>query len=606
MSLKIEDYALIGDCESAALVGKNGSIDWLCWPRFDSAACFAALLGSPEHGRWLLAPADPQARSRRRYEDGSVVLQTDWETAHGRVLVTDFMPVRDSSPHLIRTVRGLAGDVPMTMDLAFRFDYGSVIPWVTRLEQGDGIRAVAGPDMVVLRSPVALRGEDSRTRAEFTVHAGDHFSFALSYVPSHQEEPRGADAAQALCETRQFWRDWSARCTHTGNWHEAVLRSHITLKALTYAPTGGIVAAATTSLPERHGGTRNWDYRYCWLRDATFTLLSLMDSGYRDEAFAWRQWLLRAVAGNPAKAQIMYGLAGERRLTEWEVPWLPGYQGARPVRVGNAAYSQLQVDVFGEVLDALYQARCAHLGGDPQVGWDLEQALVRHLTTVWDQPDEGIWETRGERRHFTFSKVMAWVALDRAVRSAQQFGLPGPASEWTSLRDRIHRDICEKAFDARLGSFTQSYGSSHLDASLLLLPVVGFLPASDPRIQGTVAAIEHRLLRDGLVLRYDSAEASDGLPPGEGAFLACSFWFVDNLVLQGRQAQARELFEHLLSLRNDVGLLAEEYDPVAKRQLGNFPQAFSHLALADSARNLGQAPGPAERRQKGAVLERGR
>lgn len=597
MALRIEDYALIGDCQGAALVGRDGSVDWLCWPRFDSAACMAALLGSSDNGRWLLAPCDPSARSTRAYRDGTLILETRWDTPEGSATVTDFMHVGGRRPELVRLVRGVRGEMRFTTELVLRFDYGGTVPWVTRLAGDTGLRAIAGPDMVLLRSAVALHGRDLRTLGEFVVREGAELAFVLSHAPSHEEDPLATEASAALAVTANFWTAWSARCSHTGEWHEAVVRSHITLKALTYAPTGGIVAAPTTSLPEQLGGSRNWDYRFCWLRDATFTLMSLMDAGYADEALAWREWLLRAVAGTPASAQIMYGIAGERRLAEWEVPWLAGYEGARPVRVGNAAHAQLQVDVYGEVADALYQARRAKLG-DPRTGWALERGLVQHLSRVWDQPDEGIWEVRGGRRHFTHSKVMAWVAVDRAVRSAQEFGLSGPLEAWLALRQRIHDDVCRLGFDPRLGSFVQSYGSDQLDASLLLIPLVGFLPASDARVQGTVAAIEGRLLRNGLVLRYDTARTQDGLPPGEGAFLACSFWFVDNLVLQGRVAQARAMFERLLLLRNDVGLLAEEYDPLSGRQLGNFPQAFSHLALADTARNLGRGDGPAQRRKQ--------
>lgn len=597
MALRIEDYALIGDCQGAALVGRDGSVDWLCWPRFDSAACMAALLGSSDNGRWLLAPCDPGARSTRAYRDGTLILETRWDTPEGTATVTDFMLVGGRRPELVRLVKGVRGEVRFTTELVLRFDYGGTVPWVTRLAGDTGLRAIAGPDMVLLRSAVALHGRDFRTLGEFVVREGAELAFVLSHAPSHQEDPTATEASAALAATESFWTAWSSRCSHTGEWHEAVVRSHITLKALTYAPTGGIVAAPTTSLPEQLGGSRNWDYRFCWLRDATFTLMSLMDAGYVDEAIAWREWLLRAVAGTPASAQIMYGIAGERRLAEWEVPWLAGYEGARPVRVGNAAHAQLQVDVYGEVADALYQARRAKLG-DPHAGWAVERALVQHLARVWDQPDEGIWEVRGGRRHFTHSKVMAWVAVDRAVCSAQEFGLPGPLEDWMALRQRIHDDVCRHGFDARLASFVQSYGSDQLDASLLLIPLVGFLPACDARVKGTVAAIAQRLLRDGLVLRYDTAKTRDGLPPGEGAFLACSFWFVDNLVLQGRVGEARAMFERLLLLRNDVGLLAEEYDPLSGRQLGNFPQAFSHLALADTARNLGQADGPAQRRKQ--------
>ena len=600
MPLRIEDYALIGDCETAALVGIDGSIDWLCWPRFDSAACFAALLGSPEHGRWLMAPADATSRATRRYRDGTLILETDFETADGAVTLIDFMPLRGVASDLVRLVVGRRGSVTMRTELVIRFDYGAAVPWVTRLPERTGLRAIAGPNMVALRTGVPLRGEGLRTVGEFTVAAGDQVPFDLTYTPSHQELPDPVEPMQALADTEAFWKNWSKRCQDGGEWREAVVRSHITLKALTYAPTGGIVAAPTTSLPEQLGGPRNWDYRYCWLRDATFALLSLMDAGYLEEAEAWREWLLRAVAGDPHQIQIMYGVAGERRLAEWEASWLPGYEGARPVRVGNAAYEQLQIDVFGEVADALYQARCAGLCVS-DTGWALERSLLARVMEVWDQPDEGIWEMRGGKRHFTHSKVMAWVALDRAVKSAERFELEGPVDQWRELRDAVHDSVCRNGFDEELGSFVQSYGSKQLDASLLLLPLVGFLPASDPRIGGTVRAIEQRLVRDGLVLRYDTAEAEDGLPPGEGAFLACSFWLVDNLVLQGRWEDARTLFDHLLSLRNDVGLLAEEYDPRRRRQLGNFPQAFSHLALTDSARSLTSAKNPAAQRAETAA-----
>jgi len=595
MPLRIEDYALIGDCETAALVGIDGSIDWLCWPRFDSAACFAALLGSPEHGRWLMAPTDATARTTRRYRDGTLILETDFETADGAVTLIDFMPLRGVASDLVRLVVGRRGSVSMRTELVIRFDYGAAAPWVTRLPDGSGLFAIAGPNMVMLRTEFPLHGKGSKTVGEFTVAAGEEVAFVLTYAPSHQEQPDPVDPVRALADTEAFWTDWSGRCQDGGEWRDAVVRSHITLKALTYAPTGGLVAAPTTSLPEQLSGSRNWDYRYCWLRDATFALLSLMDAGYLEEAKAWREWLLRAVAGDPHQVQIMYGVAGERRLAEWEASWLPGYEGARPVRVGNAAYEQLQIDVFGEVADALYQARCAGLGVS-DTGWALERSLLARVMEIWDQPDEGIWEIRGGKRHFTHSKVMAWVALDRAVKSAERFDLEGPVEQWRKVRGTIHNDVCRNGFDEGVSSFVQSYGSKQLDASLLLLPLVGFLPASDPRIRGTLRAIEERLVKDGLVLRYDTAEAEDGLPPGEGAFLACSFWLVGNLVLQGRREDARTLFEHLLSLRNDVGLLAEEYDPHSRRQLGNFPQAFSHLALTDSARMLSSARNPAAQR----------
>lgn len=592
----IEDYALIGDCETAALVARDGSIDWLCWPRFDSGACFAALLGSEGNGRWLITPADPSPRITRRYRNGSLILETEFETPEGAVTLIDFMPLRGVASDLVRLAVGQRGQVMMRTELVVRFDYGSAVPWVTRLEDGTGLRAVAGPDMVVLRTPAPLRGEDLKTVGEFTISAGEVVSFVLTYGPSHLPLPEPLDPQTALDDTVAFWADWSSHCRHAGGWRDAVLRSHITLKALTYAPTGGIVAAPTTSLPERIGGPRNWDYRFCWLRDATFTLISLMDAGYYEEAKAWRDWLLRAVAGSPSQIQIMYGLSGERRLSEWEVPWLAGYEGSRPVRVGNAAQSQRQLDVFGEVMDALHQARRGGLD-TTEAGWALQRALVQHLETIWSEPDEGIWEVRGGRRHFTHSKVMAWVALDRAIRGIEEFGLSGPLKRWRALRSRIHEEVCRQGFDPDLGSFVQSYGSRHLDASLLMLPLVGFLPPDDPRVRGTVAAIEQRLLvEDTFVRRYDTEEAFDGLPPGEGAFLACSFWLADNLLLQRREAQARALFERLLALRNDVGLLAEEYDPVARRQVGNFTQAFSHIALANTARNLTLPSKPAEQR----------
>ena len=597
MTSRIEDYALIGDCKTAALVGRDGSIDWLCWPRFDSGACFARLLGTAEHGHWIVAPSDQPSRVTRRYRDGTLILETDFKTPNGAITLIDFMPLHGVVSNLVRLVVGRQGRSVMRTELALRFDYGSAVPWVTRLEDGTGLRAVAGPDMVVLRTPVALHGEGLKTVGEFTVAAGEVVPFVLSYGPSHLPAPEPFDPQMALQETEAFWRTWAARCCYKGRWMEAVLRSHITLKALTYAPTGGIVAAPTTSLPEWIGGPRNWDYRYCWLRDATFTLMSLMEAGYYEEARAWRDWLLRAVAGSPSQIQIMYGLAGERRLTEWEISWLPGYQGSRPVRVGNAAHGQLQLDVFGEVLDALYQGRHGGLPAS-EASWALVRALTGQVESIWQEPDEGIWEVRGSRRHFTHSKVMAWVALDRAIRGAEEFQLDGPLDRWRIVRKQMHEDICRKGFDPELGTFVQCYGGQALDASLLLLPLVGFLPAADDRIRGTVQAIERNLMVDGLVLRYRNDEALDGLPEGEGAFLACSFWFADNLVLQGRLAEARALFERLLELRNDVGLLAEEYDPRARRQLGNFPQAFSHVALANTARNLTQATKPALTRGK--------
>jgi GH15 family glucan-1,4-alpha-glucosidase len=591
----IEDYALIGDCTTAALVSRTGAVDWLCWPRFDSGACFAALLGTPEHGSWRIAPAHPCPRIHRTYRDGTTVLETVFATPEGEVALVDFMPMGEGVSHLVRLVQGRSGRVDMRMRLALRFDYGAAVPWVTRLPDEPGIRAVAGPDMTVLRTPIALHGEGLSTVAAFSLAAGETVPFVLTHSASHLRPPPGIDALAALARTEGFWRDWCARGTYHGPHQAAVQRSLITLKALTYAPTGGIVAAPTTSLPEALGGTRNWDYRYCWLRDATLTLLALMGAGYFEEAQAWRDWLGRSTAGSPDQIQIMYGLAGERHLVEWQAGWLPGYQGARPVRIGNAAHDQIQLDVFGEVADALYQA---HTGGLAvgRESWRLQRKLTEHLAGIWDQPDEGIWETRGGRRHFTHSKVMAWVAIDRVIRSAERFGLDGPLDLWRKLRADMHASICERGFDRSRNSFVQRYGARDLDASLLLIPLVGFLPPSDPRVQGTLAAIERDLLVDGFVLRYDTADSKDGLPPGEGAFLACSFWLADNYVLQGRDDEARDLFARLLALRNDVGLLAEEYDPQARRQVGNFPQAFSHTALINTALNLvGNHPGETRR-----------
>ena len=593
-NLRIEDYALIGDCATAALVGRNGSIDWLCLPRFDSPACFAALLGDPEHGRWLIAPSDPNHRVERRYLDGSLVLATTFETSAGAVELIDFFRPRHGPLDLVRLVRGLRGRVAMRVEFIVRFDYGSLVPWVDRLPEG-GISAIAGPERVVVRTPVPLRGEDLKSIGEFESSAGETIPFVLTYGPSHEPPPRPVDAERALHNALGFWRQWSDQCTPAGPWTDTVKRSLVVLKALTYAPTGGVVAAPTTSLPEQIGGPRNWDYRYCWLRDTTFTLLALLNAGYSDEARAWRDWLFRAVAGSPDQIQIMYGLGGERRLTEWEVPWLPGYEGSQPVRIGNDAAHQIQLDIFGEIFDAFYQAS---LHGLPPVerGPAIGQVVLGHLAQIWDQPDEGIWEVRGPPQHFTHSKVMAWVAFDRAIKISEQFGAGGWAERWRQLRDEIHADVCEKAFDRELGCFVQAYGSKALDASLLLLPLVGFLPPTDPRMIGTVKAIEERLVVEGFVLRYDTGQGVDGLPPGEGAFLPCSFWLADNYILQGRTAEARGLFERLLGLSNDLGLLAEEYDPRTKRQVGNFPQAFSHVALVNTAFNLTRSEGPAEQR----------
>ncbi|WP_371422570.1 glycoside hydrolase family 15 protein [Tardiphaga sp.] len=597
MSGRIEDYALIGDCETAALVGRDGSIDWLCWPRFDSGACFAALLGTSQQGRWLLGPIDPTSQVRRLYRQNTLILETHFETADGAVTVIDFMPPRGSASDLVRIAVGRRGRISMRTELVLRFDYGSIVPWVSRLENGL-LQAVAGPDMVVLKADVPLRGEDQKTVGEFELRAGQTARFVLTYAPSHGSIPQPIDPDQALADTETFWRDWTERCTYAGEWLDPVRRSLITLKALTYAPTGGVVAAPTTSLPEWIGGKRNWDYRYCWLRDATLTLLALMDSGYFDEARAWRDWLLRATAGNPSQIQIMYGIGGERRLPEWEVPWLPGYEGSLPVRIGNGAAGQLQLDVYGELMDALHQARCGGLTESKQ-GWMLQSALIEHLESIWSKPDEGIWEVRGGRRQFTHSKVMAWVALDRTIRSAERFGFEGPMKRWRALRLQIHREVCEHGFDVSLGSFVQSYGSKSLDASLLLLPLVGFLPPEDARVRGTISAIERNLIVDGLVLRYRTESSGDGLPPREGAFLACSFWLIDNMLLQGRTEEARSFFERILALQNEVGLLAEEYDPRARRQLGNFPQAFTHLALLGTALNLSRATDkPADQRRR--------
>ncbi len=599
MPLRIEDYAVIGNCETAALVGRDGSIDWLCVPRFDSAACFSALLGGPEHGRWLIAPADKESEVARRYLDNTLILETVFTTADGSISLTDFMYRRNGSSELVRIVRGLQGDVPMRTELVVRFDYGSVVPWVSQQEDGR-LQFVAGPDRVLLQTPVPTRGEDMRTVGDFTLREGEEASFVLNWSPSFRAAPpplSGEALADANKQVHSFWTGWAAAFKPADHWGEAVLRSLLTLKALAHWETGGIVAAATTSLPEQLGGPRNWDYRYCWLRDATFTLYALIGAGILDEAKAWHEWLLRAVAGSPDDLQILYGVAGERRLQEFEIPWLPGYEGSAPVRIGNGAVGQLQLDVYGEVLDAFYVARRAGLVTSDAT-WALECSLLLHLETIWREPDEGIWEVRGGRRHFTHSKVMAWVAFDRAVRSIEEFGLEGPLERWRGVRDTIHEEVCVRGYDGNENTFVQSFGDPTLDASLLLIPIVGFLPPDDPRVQGTVAAVERKLLREGFVMRYDTGTAVDGLPPGEGAFLACSFWLVDNYVLLGRYDEARALFERLLALRNDVGLLAEEYDPHSGRQLGNFPQAFSHLALINAAHSLSTWEGAARLRSQ--------
>jgi GH15 family glucan-1,4-alpha-glucosidase len=593
MPAPIEDYALIGDCRTAALVGRDGSIDWLCWPRFDSEACFAALLGTREHGRWLIAPRT-RARIRRRYRPNTLVLETHFDTDEGAATLVDFMPFDGSHSTIVRCVYGTRGQLAMRTELILRFGYGAIVPWVSRLETGT-LRAIAGPDMVGLRTPVHLRGEDMTTVGEFIISHGETIPFVLTYSPSHLPLPEPVDATRTLADTETYWREWTAKCRPAGRWSEAVRRSVITLKALTYAPTGGIVAAPTTSLPEQLGGRRNWDYRYCWLRDATLTLLGSMHAGYVDEARAWREWLLRAVAGSPDQLQIMYGIGGERRLSEWTVPWLPGYQNSAPVRIGNAAHIQLQLDVFGEIMDVHHQARRAGLSTN-ESGWDAQIEFLKHLEKIWREPDQGIWEMRGPGQHFTYSKAMAWVAYDRVIKSAEMFGLEGPIDEWRKQRELIFNEVCERAFDKELATFVQAYGSKELDANLLLLPCVGFLPVSDPRIAATVSAIERSLISDGFVLRYRTNGAQDGLPPGEGAFLACSFWLVDVYILQGRFEDAERLFRRLVGLRNDVGLLSEEYDPRAKRLVGNFPQAFSHLALVNSAYNLTHARKPVHQR----------
>ena len=594
MSTVLEDYALIGDCETAALVSRAGSIDWLCWPRFDSPACFAALLGDRHNGRWIIAAADPDAQVSRRYWPGTLILETRIVTSTGAATVVDFMPPRGSSSDLVRIVTGERGAVRMRTELIFRFDYGRTVPWVTHLPDG-ALQAIAGPDRVTLHTSVSLHGRDLTTVGEFEVVATQSVAFVLTHGHSHLPPPTACEPQSALENTAAFWRDW-VDAGDGGEFAEAVNRSLVTLKALTYAPTGGIVAAPTTSLPESLGGTRNWDYRFCWVRDATLTLFALMNAGYYEEARAWRDWLLRAAAGSPTQMQILYGVAGERSLVEYELPWLAGYERSTPVRVGNAASTQLQLDVFGELMDTFYQARRGGLTPRDS-DWDFQRTLLQHLETVWREADEGIWEVRGPSQHFTFSKVMAWVALDRGIHTAELFGLEGPVERWRSVRADIHREVCARGFDSELGSFVQAYGSKELDASLLLLPTMGFLPITDPRVAGTIAAIESGLVVDGFVHRYNTHSSDDGLPAGEGAFLACSLWLADAYVLLGRPADARRLFDRVLAVRNDVGLLAEEYDTSARRLVGNFPQAFSHVALINTAHNLARATKPAEQRR---------
>jgi GH15 family glucan-1,4-alpha-glucosidase len=606
MAERIEDYGLVGDLQTAALVGRNGSVDWLCFPRFDSGSCFGALLGSAEEGRWQIAPAGGGLATDRRYRKNTLILESEWQTATGRVRVIDFMPPRGKAPDIVRIVEGLEGRVEMHTELVMRFDYGSVIPWVSRIDD-DTLIAIGGPDALVLRTPVELQPEAMTHAADFSVRAGERVPFVLTWYPSHHKPPVPVEPERALAETESYWREWMRDCGYEGDYADAVHTSLLVLKALTYLPTGGIVAAPTTSLPERIGGVRNWDYRYCWLRDATFTLLAMMNAGFTDEAHAWRNWLLRAVAGDPANAQILYGVGGERRISEFELDWLPGYAGSQPVRIGNAAHEQFQLDVYGEVMDALHQARIDGLPADDHA-WSLQRNLMDFLEGAWALPDEGIWEVRGPRRHFTHSKVLAWVAFDRAVDTVERFDLQGPVERWRRIRDEIHEEVCREAFDVRLNSFTQAYGSDELDASTLLIPLVGFLPADDPRVLGTIDAILRDLTRDGFVERYKPKERNDvdGLPGGEGVFLPCSFWLVDALLMAERDDEARALFEKLIAVSNDLGLLAEEYDPGAKRLLGNYPQAFTHVGLVNSAYNLSQHTGPMHQRPRRRREHRGR
>ncbi len=597
MGARIEDYALVGDTQTAALISRDGSIDWACFPRFDSGACFAALIGQRENGRWRIAPAVPVRAIRRRYRPGTLILETEMDTDGGTCRLIDFMPVRGHAPDIVRIVEGVRGTVPMCSDLVIRFDTGRVVPWVRR--HHDALVAIAGPDALCIRGDIEMHGEDLATVAKFDLGPGERRSVVMTWFASHDPKPRAIDPAEALAETERWWTGWSGRLTYDGPHREIVARSLMVLKALTYQPTGGIVAAPTTSLPEWPGGVRNWDYRYCWLRDATLTLYALMQGGYQHEARAWREWLLRAAAGDPSELQIMYGLAGERRLPEYEAPWLSGYEGSKPVHIGNAAHQQLQLDVYGEVIETLYESRRFGIPPD-RWAWALEKALLDSLEAKWQQPDEGIWEIRGERRHFTYSKVMAWVAFDRAVKSAEQIPLDGPVEKWRRIRDEIHAEVCARGFDASANTFTQSYGRPELDASLLMIPLVGFLPCHDERVLGTVRAIERDLMKDGFVLRDKTApqHSPDGLPPGEGVFLPCSFWLADAYLQMGRRAEAQQLFDKLCALANDLGLLSEEYDPQAKRLLGNFPQAFTHLALVNTAFNLVDHPGSAARQRR--------
>ncbi len=602
MSAAIEDYGMIGDCETVALVDRNGSIDWLCLPRFDSDACFAALLGSRENGRWLLAPTSIVKKTSRRYREHTLILETRFETADGDVTVIDFMRPRsghslessNGDADLIRIVRGESGQVRMGMELTIRFDYGLSVPWISSMGEGL-LHAIAGPHLIIINGDTKLTHSDGTVKADFKISGGETLSFVIVHSPSHLPAPLPVSASAALAQTERFWLDWVAQCTYRGIASDAVERSLIVLKALTYAPTGGIVAAPTTSLPEEIGGERNWDYRYCWLRDATFTLLAFMNAGYHEEAEAWRDWLLRAVAGEASQDQIMYGIGGERRLLEWEVPWLAGYENSKPVRVGNAAATQLQLDVYGEVADAMHQARKSATSV-PERSAAIEREWIAHLEKIWMEPDEGIWEVRGGRQQFTHSKVMAWVAVDRAIKDFERFNLAGPLDHWRALRNTIHEHICQHGFNKSVGTFVQTYGSTALDASLLLIPLVGFLPPSDPRVVATVEALERKLVVNGFVLRYDVEKTNDGLAGDEATFLLCSFWLVDCLIMLGRRDDAQHLFDRLLSVRNDLGLLAEEYDPKSDRQLGNFPQAFSHIGLVNSAVNLSRVVAPLSQR----------
>lgn len=592
MSVRIEDYALIGDCQTAALVDNAGSIDWLCWPAFSSEACFAKLLGSEENGYWKIAPNEGEWKTSRKYREHTLIVETVFESDAGAVRLTDFMPVRGKNSDVVRIVEGIRGTVKICMELCLRFDYGRSIPWVTRIEKG--VRAIAGPNLAVLRCQVETHGENLKTIAEFQIAPGEQQAFVLTYGFSHLEDPAEIDVDQAFKETESFWLDWTGKLCYDGKYREAVERSLITLKAMTFMPTGGIVAAATTSLPENLGGVRNWDYRYCWLRDSTFALLALANGGYFDEAAAWQDWSLRALGGSPDQVQIMYGLHGERQLQEWEVEWLSGYADSRPVRIGNAASMQVQLDIYGEMLDCFFHAQ-HKMGRHTEQDFRVLVLLLDHLEKIWREPDEGIWETRGSPQQFTYSKMMAWVAFDRAILLAQQLKYAAPVDRWKEIRDTIRQQILTAGFNAKKNSFVQVYGGDQLDAALLQMPLVGFLPGTDPRVKGTVEAIQRELMQDGLVLRYNTSRVKDGLPPGEGVFLACSFWMVSSLSAIGCESKARELFEHLLTLRNDMGLLSEEYSPAAHRQVGNFPQAFSHISLVNAAFDLEDGKGVRKR-----------